>query len=312
MEVSVDVDKLSVRPSDEDSRYKVWERVANELWQQRQLKQNQTPPLQETAAAAPNISGCAKNSAQVSAGEESDSLNAIHRSAHSCELEAWCMRHNPAWQEVSVPWVRTDSKETEAQAEVAQKTSSGRGCSQFRGVYRHSSGSCWQAKLGSTFIGTFDDEIDAAQAYDKVAIEKYGASKAQLNFASGSVGKKRKQRQHEKQNNKRKVSSEEHVGTNSPKLNQKPVGFRILKFWSELQPSCQRLQTTELTAEAKSVLAKKSKENAGGPKLKWQVRRSKVCSTSMPHTVCSHRCGGEAGSYISREDWRRSCAGSIE
>lgn len=52
--------------------------------------------------------------------------------------------------------------------------------SKYRGVFKHSSGK-YCARISKTHIGMFDNEIDAARAYDAKSKEIYG-NKAQLNF----------------------------------------------------------------------------------------------------------------------------------
>jgi hypothetical protein len=50
--------------------------------------------------------------------------------------------------------------------------------SQFKGVSRHSRGDKWQAQIRRngkvTGLGTFYNEIDAARAYDRAALEEFG------------------------------------------------------------------------------------------------------------------------------------------
>jgi hypothetical protein len=63
------------------------------------------------------------------------------------------------------------------------------GTSRFKGVHRDPSGK-WKAgiRVGGqqTFIGLFDDEIEAARAYDRMARERFGEF-AYLNFPHGCV-----------------------------------------------------------------------------------------------------------------------------
>ena len=252
---------------DEEGRKAEWERIAQELQQQQQQRRER----------------------QQGRGQE--------RSAHSCELEAWRMRHDPAWQEISAgcPWVIADgndneqySQDDDGSARVSVKREGG--TSDYRGVCRTSSGTRWQVQFKSSggarhWVGTYDDEVEAAKAYDAVAKEKLGA-KAQLNFptaaaaaAAAAESKKKKRKsptQQQRQEGEASAAAAQHnpppkkpkpapPPPNPPVL--KPVGFRVLKSWSDLRPPCQRLSTAELTTEAKSVLAKKSKENADG--LKW-------------------------------------------
>ena len=286
----------SGKASDETSRRRAWERIASELqvWHQQQQQQQQQPEVLDAWAIAQDGAGTASTSA-----ERSSAPRTVERSAHSCELEAWRMRHHPAWQDVCVPWVMNDDDDDDESDELADEARrppedrtklSYCNTSQYRGVCRASSGKRWQAQLGNTYIGSFVDEIEAAEAYDKFALQKYGAAKAQLNFPPGrgrkqddtrDIQNKCKPQPEEKSavrgdasgSGRRKRLSNRQLKTtesvDQPKL--RPVGFRIVKAWSELQPACERLRATVLTMEAKSVLAKKLKEKGGGSGLKWKV-----------------------------------------
>ncbi len=243
----------------EDSRRAAWEQIANELRIWRQEQQEET----------------------------------VERSAHSCELEAWRMRHHPAWQDVDIPWIIGDNDEIAKDVGVAHRPVSGRGSSQYRGVCRSSNGKRWQVKLGSTYIGMYDDEIEAAEAYDKVAVEHYGASTAQLNFPQGcgsTEGNSSSKRTVPSERSTRTPHSRKKAKTANVAVGPKPtpVGFRIVKSWSELRPACERLEAPELTTEAKSVLAKKMKEHGGEQNLKWQVCTSWNLSSRSFASLQSH------------------------
>lgn len=57
--------------------------------------------------------------------------------------------------------------------------------SKFKGVSWHSKNNCWKAQLGrSAYIGVFQDEIEAAKAYDRTATKEYGKFTV-LNFPQG-------------------------------------------------------------------------------------------------------------------------------
>lgn len=49
------------------------------------------------------------------------------------------------------------------------------GSSRFRGVYWHATDHTWHAQLGRAHLGMFDVEEDAARAYDKASVEKFGS-----------------------------------------------------------------------------------------------------------------------------------------
>ena len=53
--------------------------------------------------------------------------------------------------------------------------------SRYLGVYWHKGGRKWAAQCGSSHIGMFENEIDAAVAHDRVASARYGVFAA-LNF----------------------------------------------------------------------------------------------------------------------------------
>ncbi len=57
--------------------------------------------------------------------------------------------------------------------------------SRFKGVSFYKDYSKWQAKLGDKFLGYFEKESDAAQAYDKAAKEVYGTF-AKTNIQEGT------------------------------------------------------------------------------------------------------------------------------
>jgi hypothetical protein len=257
----------------------VWEQIANELriWrQQQQAKTQKHTGSLDAGSSTQDTAGL--TGAQATTDQDTGMGHLVERSARSCELEAWRLRHHPAWQDVDIPWVIiSNNDEGEEDIGVVHQPANGRGSSQYRGVCRSSNGKRWQVQLGSTYIGMYDEEIEAAEAYDKVAIEQYGASTAQLNFpgcvrAEGYHSSKRKvpsERSKRSPHSRQKVNTTSVVVERKPK--PKPVGFRIVKSWSELRPACKRLEAPELTTEAKSVLARKMKEHGGEPILKWQV-----------------------------------------
>lgn len=49
-----------------------------------------------------------------------------------------------------------------------------RGTSRYKGVARHQGK--WQVYAGGQYIGLFAEEIQAAKAYDKAAVQRYGAA----------------------------------------------------------------------------------------------------------------------------------------
>lgn len=61
----------------------------------------------------------------------------------------------------------------------------GRGASKYKGVCWHKGHGKWQANIGHQwrqyFLGSFDNEVDAAMAYDAKALELYGEF-ARVNF----------------------------------------------------------------------------------------------------------------------------------
>ena len=211
---------------------------------------------------------------------------ASERSANECELEAWKNRHDTntatAWHGMTVAWVvkDDDNATTEDEAESDSDQGGGAKTSRFRGVCRWSGDTKWQVECGTEsgdrYVGSYDDEIEAAQAYDTAAAKRYGDS-AKLNFPNGAAGSKRKPvsgrsaaaaagKKKRKKEPPKKNPKKERPPPPPPPPKQR--GFTIVKGWKDLQPSCERLASAELTAEAKAVLAKKSKETKGG-ELKW-------------------------------------------
>jgi hypothetical protein len=65
------------------------------------------------------------------------------------------------------------------------------GSSKYKGVYRHKGANKWSAKIGINgrciFLGYFDNEIEAAKAYDKAAKEHHKEF-AVFNFEENKTG----------------------------------------------------------------------------------------------------------------------------
>jgi hypothetical protein len=58
---------------------------------------------------------------------------------------------------------------------MANQSKNRPGSSQYKGIYWDSSRGKWRAKIaGSIDLGRFDNEIDAAKAYDEAARRYYG------------------------------------------------------------------------------------------------------------------------------------------
>jgi hypothetical protein len=107
-----------------------------------------------------------------------------------------------------------------------------RGTSRFKGVSWCPSRHKWQARIyhnGRTIkLGWFDDEIEAAQAYDRAAIEWFGAF-ACLNFPSPGRGRLRV-RKSEIPNPKSETSSNHQ----NPKPKTEPRKVRVFRSLSHL------------------------------------------------------------------------------
>jgi len=58
--------------------------------------------------------------------------------------------------------------------------------SRFKGVYWQKDISRWRARFRKKYLGTFTDEVEAAQAYDRAATA-YDAVFAYVNFSEGEV-----------------------------------------------------------------------------------------------------------------------------
>lgn len=58
--------------------------------------------------------------------------------------------------------------------------------SAFKGVTWHKRGKRWMAQIGTSYLGLFKSEMDAARAYDKAALAKYGEY-ARVNFEGTEV-----------------------------------------------------------------------------------------------------------------------------
>jgi hypothetical protein len=80
---------------------------------------------------------------------------------------------------------RRDNLRICTQAENLQNRRKSRGTSQFKGVFWHTRRRKWQAVIGhqgkTIQLGFFTDEIEAAKAYDRAALERFGPF-ARLNF----------------------------------------------------------------------------------------------------------------------------------
>jgi hypothetical protein len=74
---------------------------------------------------------------------------------------------------------------TQAQNQYTRKKYKGKTTSQYKGVHRKSGRKTYCAKIGykgkSIFLGYFENELDAAKAYDEAA-KKYHGEYARLNF----------------------------------------------------------------------------------------------------------------------------------
>jgi hypothetical protein len=74
---------------------------------------------------------------------------------------------------------------TQAQNQYNRKKYKGKTTSQYKGVHLKSGRKTYTAKIGvggkSIFLGSFENEIDAAKAYDEAA-KKYHGEYARLNF----------------------------------------------------------------------------------------------------------------------------------
>lgn len=72
---------------------------------------------------------------------------------------------------------------TKAQNEVNKPKRKGNYKSQYKGVaYSENRRKHWMTRVAGIFVGYFNDEIEAAKAYDKKVFELYGKY-AKLNFA---------------------------------------------------------------------------------------------------------------------------------
>lgn len=69
----------------------------------------------------------------------------------------------------------------------ANKSSQVTSRSRFKGVSWHKGDGSWQVRIRDRWIGHFDDEIEAAHAYDRAAVIEFGEF-ARLNFEENRHG----------------------------------------------------------------------------------------------------------------------------